>query len=69
MLRKGSGLLDVYRPERAHELMMLEKYDPEAFFMEMHGELRSLKVVGNGKVYKNGKEMKTRHHTAILYEK
>ena len=69
MLRKGSGLLDVYRPERAHELMMLEKYDPEAFFMEMHGELKSLKVVGSGKIYKNGKEMKTRHHTAILYEK
>ena len=69
MLRKGSGLLDVYHPERAHELMMLEKYDPEAFFMEMHGELKSLKVVGSGKVYKNGKEMKTYHHTAILYEK
>ena len=69
MLRKGSGLLDVYRPERAHELMMLEKYDPEAFFMAMHGELKSLKVVGSGKVYKNGKEMKTYHHTAILYEK
>jgi hypothetical protein len=69
MLRKGSGLLDVYHPERAHELMMLEKYDPEAFFMAMHGELKSLKVVGNGKVYKNGKEMKTYHHTAILYEK
>lgn len=69
MLRKGSGLLDVYRPERAHELMMLEKYDPEAFFMKMHGELKSLKVVGRGKIYKNGKEMKTRHHTAILYEK
>jgi GLPGLI family protein len=69
MLRKGSGLLDVYHPERAHELMMLEKYDPEAFFMAMHGELKSLKVVGSGKVYKNGKEMKTYHHTAILYEK
>lgn len=69
MLRKGSSLLDVYRPERAHELMMLEKYDPAAFFMTMHGELKTLKVVGSGKVYKNGKEMKTLHHTAILYEK
>ena len=69
MLRKGSDLLDVYSPERAHELMMLEKYDPAAFFMTMHGELKNLKVVGSGKVYKNGKEMKTLHHTAILYEK
>ena len=69
MLRRGSGLLDVYSPERAHELMMLEKYDPDAFFMTMHSELKSLKVVGNRKVYKNGKEMKTPHHTAILYEK
>ena len=69
MLRKGSDLLDVYSLERAHELMMLEKYDPAAFFMTMHGELKNMKVVGSGKVYKNGKEMKTLHHTAILYEK
>ena len=72
MLRKGSDLLDVYSPERAHELMMLEKYDPAAFFMTRMGGSMSasgMSIKGVGKVYKNGKEMKTLHHTAILYEK
>ena len=72
MLRKGSDLLDVYSRERAHELMMLEKYDPAAFLMTMTGGSISafgIETTGVGNVYKNGKEMKTPHHTAILYEK
>lgn len=72
MLRKGSDLLDVYSRERAHELMMLEKYDPAAFLMKMTGgsiSASGMRTTGVGEVYKNGKKLKTLHHTAILYEK
>ena len=71
MLRKGSDMLDVYRHERAAELMKLEKYDPKAFIQELHGNINvgDIKSTGTTKVFRDGKETKPLHHTAILYEK
>ena len=71
MLRRGSDVLDVYRHERAAELMKLEKYDPKAFLQELHGNINvgDIKGTGTTKVFRDGKEVKTLHHTAILYEK
>ena len=72
MLRFGGDLLDLYSPQRAMELMKLEKYDPTAFVEEMHGDLLNApgtKTVRTRQVKKNGKVMEALHHTAILYEK
>lgn len=64
-------MLDVYRHERAAELMKLEKYDPKAFQQELHGYISvgNIKSTGITKVFRDGKEVKALHHTAVLYEK
>jgi hypothetical protein len=71
MLRMESDVLDTYRLERALELMKLEKYDPTAFVEEIHGGMSApdIKSARTLQVTKNGKQMETLHHTAILYEK
>ena len=71
MLRIRTEVLDVYRPERAVELMKLEKYDPMAFIQELRGNINvgDIKSTETTKVFRDGKEAKALHHTAILYEK
>jgi hypothetical protein len=51
--------------------MKLEKYDPTAFVEEIHGGMSApdIKSTRTLQVTKNGKQMETLHHTAILYEK
>jgi hypothetical protein len=51
--------------------MKLEKYDPEAFIQELHGNINvgDIKSTGTTKVFRDGKEVKALHHTAVLYEK
>lgn len=71
MLRIRTEVLDVYRPERVAELMKLEKYDPMAFMQELRGNISvgDIRNTGTTKVFRDGKEVKALHHTAILYEK
>ena len=71
MLRMESDILDTYRLEHALELMKLEKYAPTAFVEEIHGGMSApdIKSARTLQVTKNGKQMETLHHTAILYEK
>ena len=48
-----------------------EKYDPIAFIQELRGNISvgDIKSTGTTKVFRDGKEAKALHHTAILYEK
>lgn len=71
MLRSKSDLLDVYRPERAAELLMLEQWDELAFGTVMTGNLSAGDVKGGGvfSVVRDGKRISIPScKTAVLYE-
>lgn len=67
----GNDLLDVYMPERAAELMMLEHWDVQEFVEQMCGKLTTPDVKGTQilSIQKDGRTVATIHNTAILYEK
>ncbi len=67
-----SDLLDVFQPERAAELMMLEHWDVIAYHTERMGGVLATSAVKSGnisEVSKDGKKVTTMYQTAILYEK
>ena len=71
MLQENSDLLDVYRPEKAAELLMLEQWDELAFGTVMTGNLSAGDVKGGGvfSVVRDGKRISTPScKTAVLYE-
>ena len=72
MLRERSDLLDVYRPEKAAELLMLEQWDELAFGTEITGGNLSAGDVKGGtttSVVRDGKKISIPScKTAVLYE-
>lgn len=72
MLREQSDLLDVYRPEKAAELLMLEQWDELMFGTVMQGGSLSAGDIKGGtttSVVRDGKRISIpSRKTAILYE-
>ena len=71
MLRERSDLLDVYRPEKAAELLMLEQWDELLFGTVMTGNLSAGDVKGDRvfSVVRDGKRISIPScKTAVLYE-
>ena len=71
MLRERSDLLDVYRPEKAAELLMLEQWDELLFGTVMTGNLSAGDVKGDRvfSVVRDGKRISIpSYKTAVLYE-